>query len=531
MKKIYYTLIAASALILFQACTSRLDQANINPNQIAVGEGKIRGDNLVETPYYGIGRSLQSSTRTYGNEIANVTAFTAGVTNNIHRYVITQGNWQSLWDTYMRWAYDCDVLVNYSVESGDKYVEGIGRVLKSYVYYVLVTVWGDLPYSEAFQGRKTEDYNRTPKLDSQLDVFNYLVEDLTKAAVLFAANPTPVKPGLDPMYNDDMLKWQKFANSLIMRIYCLLANMDESYWGKIQYMLDNPSAYPVFSSNEDNAEIPFSDQDPYRSYFGEQQYEKTDISNYRLTKTIIKLLHGKTYNDPRIALYGELGGDTWKGTVGGCTTLERTQVHSGSAMGNFNLLGQPSTPAILMDYSEILFIIAEGVERGKLDMVLEASDYYYDAVNASIDRWASFGEWNDPPTVITQTLRDNFFDSDIGSYDYAGTSESIYENKLDCILSQKWVSLYWCGFECWTSWRRNEYPLIEIGRGAENDFELPTRLGYPNSITASNPANVEEALSRMGGDNDMHTPLIWSYKKVNGGSKYIHTKEAVLNRL
>ena len=33
----------------------------------------------------------------------------------------------------------------------------------------------------------------------------------------------------------------------------------------------------------------------------------------------------------------------------------------------------------------------------------------------------------------------------------------------------------------------------------------------------------------MGGSNDMHTPLVWSYKALNGGSKYEHTKEYTLS--
>ena len=528
MKKSFAILLFAAVAAV--SCADRLDDANVNPNAIAVGEGKMRGDNLFEPVFYGIGKTIQSNTRSYANEIAGVTAHTSGISSNIHRYVITNGNWQSLWDGYMRWAFDCDIFVRTSVESGDAYFEAVGRILKSLCFYNLVTVWGDVPYSEAFRGRQVDDANRTPKLDSQEEVFQAILDDLTRAADLMAGNPQPARLGLDSMYGDDAMKWRKFANSLKMRIHCLLANMDDSHWSAIQEMIDHPADYPVFTSNEDNAEIPYSDEDPYRSYFGENQYEKADITNYRLTEAVIKLLHGKSYNDPRIALYGELGGETWKGTIAGCTTLERAQALSGSAMPNFYVLGQAATPCILMDYSEVLFIYAEGVERGKLAMPLEAGDYYYEAVDASIDRWAPYGSWMSPAAVITQPIRDAFFDSEIGNFEAAGTAQSIYESKLDAILSQKWISLYWCGFECWTNWRRNEYPILKIGRGTQNDYELPTRLGYPNSITASNPGHVAEALQRMGGENDMHTALIWSYKRLNGGSKYVHTKEYTLNR-
>ena len=64
-----------------------------------------------------------------------------------------------------------------------------------------------------------------------------------------------------------------------------------------------------------------------------------------------------------------------------------------------------------------------------------------------------------------------------------------------------------------------EYPVLTIGDGTiSNNFELPTRFGYPNYTVSTNSANVGIALERMGGANDMHTALVWSYKKLNGGN-------------
>ena len=99
----------------------------------------------------------------------------------------------------------------------------------------------------------------------------------------------------------------------------------------------------------------------------------------------------------------------------------------------------------------------------------------------------------------------------------------MYRNARQLILSQKWLSQFWVAFEPYNEWRRNEFPLLTIGKGTNaNDFELPTRFGYPPSSTSSNPANVAEALKRMGGDNNMHTALIWSYKYRNGGKSKPH---------
>ncbi len=70
--------------------------------------------------------------------------------------------------------------------------------------------------------------------------------------------------------------------------------------------------------------------------------------------------------------------------------------------------------------------------------------------------------------------------------------------------------------EGWAEYRRTGYPRLKVGNGCVyNDFVLPTRFAYPNTTMATNGDHAAEALQRMGGANDMKTPLWWSKKAIN----------------
>lgn len=70
--------------------------------------------------------------------------------------------------------------------------------------------------------------------------------------------------------------------------------------------------------------------------------------------------------------------------------------------------------------------------------------------------------------------------------------------------------------EDWHEYRRTGYPELTIGQGCVyNDMILPTRFAYPSTTVATNNEHVQEALTRMGGQNDMKTPLWWSKQAIN----------------
>ena len=140
----------------------------------------------------------------------------------------------------------------------------------------------------------------------------------------------------------------------------------------------------------------------------------------------------------------------------------------------------------------------------------KAREYYEAAVKASVEKWSAFAKSSvsngQVPAEydVTEDQINQFLQSQLASWD-------LNENHLKLILDQKYLATFWVGMESWNDYRRTGYPELTIGAGTDpNDFILPTRMGYPNTTVATNADHVEEALKRMGGENNMKLPVWWS---------------------
>ena len=528
--KVFTAAVLAAAVSLFSvSCTKDFEKINTNPNKIEFGGAAPTS--LYEPLIYGIGINIQYQSWFFANELVQVTAFTGGNTTQIHQYQITDGNWQNQWDNFARFGFDAEHLVKQAISKGDKYMEALGLIIKVYELQNLSALFGDIPYEEAYQ----QDANTAPKFDSQEKLATEFIADLDSAATILKRRPAISKSGLDKMYSDNYTKWIKFANSLKLRILCRMSGIDNSYWSAIQAIVDDPVAYPIFQDNTDNATLAYQSTDPYRSYWGQQNTTEANFCNHRFTQTMIDMMAefnsaGKsTFEDPRLPIYATQKKSQWKGSRGGVTNDEFKQYDQDSAVPNFNMLCRADSPAFFMDYSEVLFILAEGVDKGKLTVPGQTAKSLYEAaVRASIEKWAAIAQTASKPVNVRNSDITKLLDSSLASYDKAAAKDgsSIYNSTEELIACQKFISLYFCGYEVFHEWRRTEYPNFEIANGTSaNDYELPTRYGYPNYTVASNSTHVNEALQRMGGEgaaNNMHIALDWSYKAVNGTHRSPH---------
>ena len=509
------------------SCTKDFEKINTDPNKILFGNAAATS--LYEPLVYGMGSNNQYQAWFFANELVQVTAFTGGQTTQIHQYQVTDGQWQSQWDNFARFGFDAHHMIDQAIKQNDKYSEALGLIWKVVALSNLSALYGDIPYSEAYM----QTANTAPVFDSQERLAEKFVADLDSAATILRRRPTVLKPGNDRMYQNNYTRWIKFANSLKLRILCRMSGIDDKYWNAIQTIVDNPVDYPVFTVNADNAAIVFENMDPYRSYWKANSVTESTFCNHRITQTMIDMMvefnaaGNAVFEDPRIPIYAVQKGGAWKGSRGGIPYNEYKQYDSGAAVPNFAVLTNSGVPAFIMDYSEVLFILAEGVEKGKLTVPGQtAKTLYESAVKASINKWAEYGQYASKPVIVRTVDVNTLLAGKLGSYDMAAARDgtSLYAGTEELIACQKFISLYFCGYEVFHEWRRTEYPDFEIADGtSSNNYVLPTRFGYPNYTVASNSAHVAEALARMGGAaNNMRVRLDWSFAKLHGNHRSPH---------
>jgi hypothetical protein len=152
----------------------------------------------------------------------------------------------------------------------------------------------------------------------------------------------------------------------------------------------------------------------------------------------------------------------------------------------------PDFEALLLDYSEVEFLLAEAAERG-FAVDGTAEEHYNKAVEASILYWGGTG--SDVTAYLAQ--------SNVNYTTAAGT----YKEKIGI---QTWIALYNRGIEAWTGWRKFDFPAIlpPTGGSVPVGLTIPVRLIYPINEQTLNGENREAAATSIGGDL-ASTKLFW----------------------
>jgi hypothetical protein len=514
MKKIFIIAIITTGLI---SCTGDFEEINTNPNRMLVGQ--IGAYSMFEPVLYNSANRWLEYTWFWNDELIQFTAHTGGTTNRQHQYLISSQNWQSVWNQYCGFANNTLHMYDLAVENNELSLRAMALTFKVLFMSNLTDIYGDIPYSEAFTGRKNSG-TKTPKFDSQKEVYQQMFADLETANDIYATSPVFRNPAMDGMYGGKMDSWRKFNNSLYLRLLCRVSGRTEMNVGtKVTEMLNNPGRYPIFTSNDDNAIVKFSGIDPYRGYFAITPETNFTSGGRKLTEQVVKMTvitdavsGDQIYTDPRLPVIGvkALTNTKWKGTVAGCADEERTSVNANTSMLNWAVFCRPEAPCFLMDYAEVQFILAEMAFKGLITGgETQAKAYYEAAITASLQKWSEQGQFSNPPITITASDITIFLSSELASWNNAIVS------KEELIANQKYLALFWTGMEAWHEYRRTGYPILKIGKGTyPNDYILPTRFAYPTVTMATNNENAQVAVSRMGG-NDMKTPVWWSKQAIS----------------
>jgi hypothetical protein len=163
--------------------------------------------------------------------------------------IIPQNLWQSLYKDVI-----ADLRESKRLIDADPLIAATARttmlaqleIIEVYAWSVLVTTFGNIPYSEAMNYQ-----NPTPVYDDAATVYNDILARLD-AAIPALAGGTGFTAA-DVLYNGDTAKWTKFSNSLKMKLGMLLADTDNA---KAKSLVES-AATNVFTSNADNARFPY----------------------------------------------------------------------------------------------------------------------------------------------------------------------------------------------------------------------------------------------------------------------------------
>ncbi|QRR03764.1 SusD/RagB family nutrient-binding outer membrane lipoprotein [Dyadobacter sandarakinus] len=347
------------------------------------------------------------------------------------------------------------------------------EIVEVMTWAALVNTFGDIPYSESMNPE-----NPLPKYDDAKTVYDAILARLDAALPKLEANGTPFEGG-DLLYKGNIAEWKKFGNSLKLKLAMIIADSDPA---KAKTMVAE-AAPKVFTSNADKAAFPYISTPPnYNPIAQNLNSLYTSRQDFVPSATIVNPMND--LKDPRRPFYFTKKDSVYVGGQYGFLNTYSSFSHISEKIID------PAFEGLLLDYSEVEFLLAEAVERGFITG--SAAEHYNKAVTASITYWG--GKPEEAAVYLAQP-----------KVAYA-TASANWKEKIGF---QKWLALYNRGWESWVEWRRLDYPKLSppSGGNVQPGLVIPVRMIYPIIEQTLNGANRAAAATAIGGD--LATTKLW----------------------
>lgn len=386
------------------------------------------------------------------------------------------------------------------------------RIWRVYLFHQVTDLHGDVPYSDALN---TD--NIKPKYDRQEDIYLDMLNELEQAANAFDPS-SPTFENADLFYGGNIDQWQKFAYSLMLRLGMRLTevrpDVAEEYvkkaiaGGVITEDIDI-TRIEYTSGGTENERNPKADfmrsidyLDPYADNREGGKYAETFIEHLKDTQdprlSVVSVVWVEDPNNPELLVYD--------------TTPEiQYGMKNGAYFGippDFDDMSEPhpntvlnyGSPVLVMTNAEVYLLLAEAALRGWYTGS-SAEDAYTNGVRAAMRQWSRFGNEG---VISTDEIEEYLAGN---PYNTAGT----FEQQLEQISTQKWVSLFLDFYEIFANWRRTGYPELTPTNypGNITGGTIPRRNIIPDSEEELNQDNFLEAIERQGVGNFLTSTVWW----------------------
>jgi hypothetical protein len=402
------------------------------------------------------------------------------------RYNIQSTDLNNLWTSmFANTLMDCENIINNS--EGSPWYSGIAKILKAWTFMQAVDMWGDVPFTEALQGVA----NRSPKYDDDAAIYPELIKIIDAGIADLNQATSALVPGSnETIYKGDRAKWRKMANTLKMRLYIHLTEVNPS---QAKAGIEGLLNAELIASNADNFSMRFVNaanaQNPI------DQFEVRRQDQFFPNAFIVNMMNAKA--DPRRATYFTpfpytSSPATYKGaTPGEPQSFAYSRLHTflrgamlrppvPNANGSIPSSGNNAPqydgigPIRMLTFAEHNFIRAEAALR--LGVAGNAETFFRAGITASMQE-----------AGVAQ--------ADIDSYLAAnGALTGDDKNKLKQIIEEKYVANYGVALEPYNDWRRTGYPAISPSPTTVlGSAGIPTIYYYPQVEINSNTNAKQKA--------------------------------------
>jgi len=501
MKTYKFILFVFGLLVINTSCSDDFGDMNTPSDAVTEVEPKFFFNAMQQEVLQNYQRNVNLFSDLYSQYWANtVSGFPSSQYDYVDGWIGNQ--WREHYTRNIRRA----IAMQDMVGEDPNYVDAIAikDIWMCYAWSRMTDMYGDLPYFDAGKGDK-------PAFDTQKEIYDDLFHRLDVAINAITGNPEQYiyGDGYDLIFEGDVAKWQKFGNSLRLRLAMRITNIDPAKaQAEAKAAVEGPNG--LMASNDDVAKVPLWSQGWY-DYLNQMAW---NWNNIRMSKTFSNYLYNQSSfgEDPRAPIWfayqgedrngdgkpdpytkEEAGFDIYDGIENGYSLVPSNADEDFATInlegGYIDFIGDGDQDFMycpVMFYSEVLFLQAEAAMRGWISG--DANALYKQAVEASM---AYVG--------VDKTNADDYI---AGLPNLSGANES----SLKQLITQKWLANFPNGVEAWSDFRRTDYPDITLPKdGVSGSSSVASgtwvkRIRYANSSHLTNEENMPPAMNTIETD-------------------------------
>lgn len=386
-----------------------------------------------------------------------------------------------IWQNHYGVLFDLKQVQMKALEKGDSVLAGASMILSAKLWQELVDLYGNIPYTEAFQNSTT----RTPKYDKARDIYLSVMSSLDQAKTYMSRTARTTFASLDVINHGDRAKWIRFANTMKLRM--LIRTSEVSLFNvatEITKIKDgNATSLNTLKAGDNISVNPgfvneTSKQSPFYANFGLTPTNAEANPITRANVYFVNLLNSAT--DPRLKqiFKAPSGNSNVVGVTYGLAAGNPTSSLSssfGAGLAKSATQDQWIYPAF-----ESLFLEAEAIARGWVTGNTNAQPTYEAAVTQNFIFLGLSA--TDAATYLSN--------ASVAMWSNSGSTVAA---KAKFIAFQKYIALAGVDpLEAYSDYRRLN--MLPAGYLSVNPSKvsntLPVRLPYPQTEYTTNASNA-----------------------------------------
>src|SRR5688572_953258 len=524
-----------AAMIIFSACE---DLSNVNINENGVPQSAANPNLLMPTVMQGVANSyLDLGIMDLAGTMQHTQK--TGWYSAHNSYDWTPRDWAP-WYGYERTN---KLIYERAVELNWPFHQAVALTMKSFIYGTITDLWGDAPFTEAVKGDEGSEFVQ-PVFDTQDVIYAGIIEDLKNASALFATGDvTGISSTYDIFYGGDMAKWQKFANSLLIRYYMRISDKNASAAKSGIEEIYNSGIY--ISEASDDATMAYIGANATNAFPTGLTDDGTKFRNARACVTLLDNLVAN--DDPRLEVWFAPVHVQWvedpalgtkmdeyirrNGVLTAQTDIKdeeyREELEADPSVVytrhfNPNLFGaneekpvateyvgippgiiQPDyynfnpTPGQTVEnqhvsqYDDIYRDLAGSLLKARL---ISAAETHFTLAEAALKGWSVGSAETNYRNGVRTSLAAWGAGGDFASF--IAQPGVAYDGTLAQVMEQKWVASWTAAVESWMDFKRTGLPALEAGPASPEPV-LPVRFIYSDDETLRNESNADEAIGRL----------------------------------